>query len=78
MSNKKSDKSWIRHNLYVRLHQRLINIDEDDDDHCSEYTYRIRTSGAGKFPRFEIKIGNKHVTMMADSGESVNLLSEND
>jgi transposase InsO family protein len=60
----------------------VIEEEEEEEPESSEsdqdYTFKITTNKGDKSPYFEITVGNNdQIRMMADSGASVNILSEN-
>jgi len=61
----------VRH---VTQTEALEDAGEDDED----YAYHINSRPQNESPQFNIRIGNDSVSMMADSGASVNLLSNAD
>ncbi len=70
------------HFASVCLSANNANAIEEEDPESSEsdqdYTFKLTTKNGDKSPYFEITVGNNdQIRMMADSGASVNILSEN-
>ena len=58
-------------------HENNTNSNSNDEEDA-DYTWHINTKPRKFSPHFNIDIGNSSVSMMADSGASVNLLTERD
>ena len=54
--------------------QEVHHVQEEEEE--PEYAYRIHENTKTSSPLFDINVNNSLVTMMADSGASVNILSE--
>ncbi|XP_013387429.1 uncharacterized protein LOC106156635 [Lingula anatina] len=54
---------------------RVNNIEIEDD---VEYTYKLNMKSQVSSPYFKVKVDDSYITIMADSGASVNILSEKD
>ena len=57
---------------------RHVTREDTQEDTDPAYTYQVNNKPWNVSPHFIIRIGNNNISMIADSGASVNLLSNND
>jgi predicted aspartyl protease len=60
-------------NQYLHVNQTLNNNEDSSDD---EYVFSLKGEKSRDWPKVSVKIEGVDVTMMIDSGASINILDE--